>query len=78
MRRLGFACILLPCLALAGCSSAQGPGVSESPVGAAESAIAYGTADSAHTAVVALLGDAGGGAFVECSGTVVQVKNGQG
>src|SRR6185437_3026015 len=72
------ACFFLPVIALTGCSSAQGPGASDGPLGAAESAIAYGTADTAHTAVVALLGNAGSGSFDECSGTIVQVKNGQG
>src|SRR6185312_10731958 len=78
MRRLGLACFFLPALALTSCSSAEGPGTPEGPLGAAQSAIAYGTADSAHTAVVALLGNAGGGSFDECSGTIVQVKSGQG
>ncbi|MFO0614534.1 MAG: MYXO-CTERM sorting domain-containing protein [Polyangiaceae bacterium] len=43
----------------------------------AQDPIAYGTADSAHSAVVALLADAGGGSFSECSGTIVQMKNGE-
>src|SRR5579871_276216 len=41
-----------------------------------QSAIAYGTPDSTHTAVISLLINAGGGSFGECSGTIVQVKNG--
>jgi hypothetical protein len=78
MRRLVLACFFLPAIALTSCSSAQGPGASDGPLGAAQSAIAYGTPDATHTAVVSLLGNAGGGSFDECSGTIVQVKGGQG
>jgi hypothetical protein len=69
---------LLGSVALAGCSSASGPDRSEDPVAQAQSPIAYGTADTAHTAVVGVLANAGGGSYSACSGTVVQVKNGQG
>ena len=81
MRRSVLVCSFLGSLALTSCSSTNpvNPGdAPEGPLGTAESAIAYGTADSTHTAVVALLGNAGGGSFDECSGTIVQVKNGQG
>jgi hypothetical protein len=76
MRRFGLACCLLVCLA-ASCSSSNTPEAPEGPVGAADSAIAYGSADTTHTAVVALLAPTTTG-FSECSGTVVQIKNGQG
>jgi MYXO-CTERM domain-containing protein len=40
-------------------------------------AMAFGTLDSSHTAVLSLLiGGGGGGSFAECSGSVVQVTNG--
>jgi hypothetical protein len=78
MRRFGLACIFLGPVALMSCSPANGPDATEGPLGTAQSAIAYGSADTTHTAVVALLGNAGGGSFDECSGTIVQVKNGSG
>src|SRR4051794_40737941 len=49
-----------------------------SPPAQTRQAIAYGTLDTTHDAVVAVLGDAGGGSFTECSGGLVQVKNGIG
>ena len=76
MRRIAFACSLLGSLALVSCSSPPGADSSEGAVAEAQSPIAYGKADSIHTAVVALLADSGGGSFSECSGTIVQVKNG--
>ncbi|HEY8091265.1 MAG TPA: hypothetical protein VIF09_25555, partial [Polyangiaceae bacterium] len=79
MRRIRLACYFLGSLVLTSCSSGSRPAPSEGPVGAAESAIAYGTTDTLnpHTAVVALLIPAAGG-YGECTGTVVQVKNGVG
>jgi hypothetical protein len=49
----------------------------EPRVGTNNEAIAYGTADTTHTAVVSLLTSNGRG-YSECSGSVVQVKNGVG
>src|SRR4051812_31170755 len=43
----------------------------------AHAAIAYGAADSAHDAVVALLADEGVGAYSLCTGTIVQIRSGQ-
>jgi MYXO-CTERM domain-containing protein len=74
MRRAILPCSLLGSLILTGCSSAGTAGAPDEPVGTAESAIAYGSPDSTHTAVVALLGSAGGGSFDECSGTIVKVN----
>jgi hypothetical protein len=59
----------------AGCS---GPLPGSDPVGRTSERIAFGSADSAHTAVVALLAPAGPGFLQECSGSIVQVKNGNG
>jgi hypothetical protein len=56
-------------VALAGCSAQRGDAER------AGGAIAFGTADTAHTAVVAILGEVSGG-FTECSGTIVQVTSG--
>jgi hypothetical protein len=78
MRRVVLTCSLLGSLAATSCSSSNPGGAPEGPLGTEQSAIAYGTADSAHTAVVALLANAGSGELSECSGTIVQVKNGQG
>jgi len=72
MRRLSLSAVVLSSLALVSCSS-TGPESADDPLGTAASAIAYGTADTTHTAVVAILGSIADG-FVECSGTVVQVK----
>ncbi len=75
MRCLGLAGVCLWSLAVSGCSApAASP---DEPVAAAASAIAYGTADTAHAAVVSVLGALPGG-YAECSGTVVQVKGGVG
>jgi hypothetical protein len=75
MRRLALASCVLAALSLGSCSS-EAPRADE-PLGTAESPIAYGNADTAHTAVVALLAPISGG-FTECSGTIVQNKNGAG
>ncbi len=48
------------------------------PVGTTRQRIAFGSADSTHTAVVAVLAPAGPGLLEECSGSIVQVKNGNG
>jgi len=73
MRQARHAIVLAVALAAASCSSSGAP---VDATGRSQSAIAYGTADSTHTAVVSVLGDAGGGSFDECSGTIVQVKSG--
>src|SRR5580704_3537063 len=75
MRRSILACSVLGSLMLAGCS-AGAPGAADDPLGSAENAIAYRTLDTTHTAVVSILAPDGAGAFSECSGTVLQVKNG--
>jgi MYXO-CTERM domain-containing protein len=78
MRRLALTCSVLGSLIAAGCAPAPGAGASDGPLEETKGAIAYGTSDGTkHTAVVALLADAGGGSFTECSGSIVQVKNGQ-
>src|SRR5262249_40486120 len=66
--------LLLPSPAVASCSAAPAP-TPDDPVGENQSSIVYGTNDTAHTAVVALLGPVQGG-YTECSGTIVQVCNG--
>ena len=71
MRRLGLACLALA--ALAGCSS----GSPDGPTAEAEAPIVYGTPDTIHTAVVALLAPFAG-SYSACSGTVVQVSGGLG
>src|SRR5262249_49675486 len=59
---------------LAGCSSASPV---DGPVGKAGEAIAFGTADSGHTAVVAVLAPGGGQSFSECSGSIVKMSGGK-
>ena len=54
---------------VAGCS---GNGVGEGRVGVSRSRIAYGTLDTRHTAVVALLSPVGA-ELQECSGSIVAV-----
>jgi MYXO-CTERM domain-containing protein len=77
MRRLVLTCSLLSSLILSGCSFKGAPEPSDGKVTEARDPIAYGSPDgSKHTAVVALLANAGGGSFTECSGSIVQVKNG--
>src|SRR5262245_28861064 len=70
--------LLVPLLVLS-CSDPVGPKASLGPpVGVNRSAVAWGTTDSTHTAVVALLALAAGGqSYDECTGTIVQVQNGQ-
>jgi len=60
---------------VAGCS---GNGVGEGRVGVSRSPIAYGTLDTRHTAVVALLSPVGTTELQECSGSIVAVTGGQG
>ena len=60
---------------VASCSSSP---TSRELVGKTRSAIIGGTTDTTHSAVVAILADAGGNSFDECSGSIVQVKNGVG
>jgi hypothetical protein len=62
-------------LILAGCSQAA-PG--DETLGRTESPIAYGTLDSTHTAVVALLSPVGSSELQECTGSVVDVGGGNG
>jgi hypothetical protein len=47
-------------------------------VRATQSRIAYGAADSVHTAVVAVLSPVGSNSVQECSGSIVKVANGNG
>jgi hypothetical protein len=61
-------------LLASGCSQPFGPETSA----AISSPIAFGTLDSAHTAVVALLSPVGTTQIQECTGSVVQVKGGNG
>jgi hypothetical protein len=68
---------LLGSLFLASCSSADGYGPADGPVGAAEGRIAFGTPDSKHTAVVTVLEPAGSNEFAECSGSIVKVSGGK-
>ncbi len=78
MRRSVLTCSLLASLSMISCAPGNVPSEGDGPVATARGAIAYGTTDNVHSAVVALLADAGGGSFTECSGTVVQVKNNEG
>ena len=80
MRRVALACSFLGSLIAAGCAPASAPDANEGTAAEAKGAIAFGSADTAnpHTAVVALVIDAGGGYISSCSGTVVKVANGQG
>lgn len=72
MRRSFLASCMLATLA-AGCTPA------DAPAGEASERISWGTADNnAHPAVVALLTNAGGGAYSACSASIVQQKGGYG
>jgi MYXO-CTERM domain-containing protein len=76
MRRSFLASCLLATFA-AGCSPAGAP--PDARLGEAEERISWGTPDgTAHPAVVALLANAGGGSYTECSGSIVQQKGGYG
>src|SRR5579863_5480474 len=77
MRRSRF--VLIPVLVapLFGCSNpAPDAASAATQLGSERSAIAYGTVDSTHTAVVSVLIPMGSQSFGECSGTVVQVSGG--
>ena len=64
-------------LASLACSSVPEPSRQGGPAGQVRSAIVGGTSDTAHTAVASLLAVVDQqGDYSECSGTVVQVKNG--
>jgi hypothetical protein len=65
--------IALYAVAGSGCSAPAG-----GPVASLRSPIAYGTADTAHTAVVALLSPVGSTELQECSGSVVAVNGSKG
>jgi len=60
---------------LLGCMA---PPPSDGPTGMTRSPIAYGTPDSTHTAVVAVLAPVGSTEIEECTGTIVQVSGGFG
>jgi hypothetical protein len=75
MRTLFPARVVLVALSLLGCSGSP-PG--DGPLGVSRSPIAYGSSDTTHTAVVAVLAPAGsneaGIQIEECTGTIVQVS----
>ncbi|MFO0614854.1 MAG: hypothetical protein U0414_19860 [Polyangiaceae bacterium] len=78
MRRLVIASAALGSLATAGCTAAA-PASTDEVVDSAQAPVSWGTPDgNAHPAVVALLIDTGGGAYEECSGSIVQQANGYG
>jgi secreted trypsin-like serine protease len=59
-------------------AACSGNGVGDGRVGAIRSPIAYGTLDTRHTAVVALLSPVGTSELQECSGSIVAVTGGEG
>ena len=73
MRRSVLAGLVVVPLML-GCSS-ELVSRSERPAGQAASPIYYGTKDTTHTGVVALITDEGSSGISVCSGTLVQVKS---
>jgi len=73
MQRLDLTCFAFA-LTLAACAPPR-PGSPEEASAHTSAPIVYGSADTAHTAVVALLAPLQGG-FSECSGTIVQVTSG--
>src|SRR5580692_393194 len=73
MRTFMLACAALAPVLSSGCSQSAGP---EGRVGAVRSPIAYGTADTAHTAVVAVLAPVGTTSLQECTGSIVRVSGG--
>jgi MYXO-CTERM domain-containing protein len=77
MRRLALACSFLGSLIAAGCGPSDGHGAAEDRISETQESIAFGTQDSVHTAVVALLAPSGGQSFTECSGSIVKIANGQ-
>ncbi len=68
------AALLLGVPLLVGCSG----GADEGRVGTVQSSIAYGTLDTRHTAVVAVLSPVGTTALQECTGSIVALKGGEG
>jgi hypothetical protein len=66
------ACHVLIVALLPGCSSPDTPA---EPLATARTPIAYGTADTTHTAVVAVLSLVGSSSLQECSGSLVQVTS---
>ncbi|HXX70326.1 MAG TPA: trypsin-like serine protease [Polyangiaceae bacterium] len=65
--------------ALLGCTASSAPSATTGgPTASRSGAIAYGTADTTHTAVVAVLAPVGTTELEECTGTIVQVENGNG
>lgn len=76
MRRFVLIFSLLGSLIAPGCAPADMDDSTDSRTAEAQSPIAYGMQDTKHTAVVSLLANAGGGSFTECSGSIVQQKNG--
>ena len=77
MRRFAVAYCFLGSLLATGCTNASGPERVDGHVAETQAPIAYGSPDTIHTAVVALIGNTTQGQFA-CSGSIVQVKNGQG
>jgi|HubBroStandDraft_5_1064220.scaffolds.fasta_scaffold202216_1 hypothetical protein len=73
MRSFLVACAALAPVLASGCSQPVGP---EGRVGAVRSPIAYGAADTLHTAVVAVLAPVGTTALQECTGSIVRVTGG--
>lgn len=63
---------------LLGCTATPQDSTTAGAAGARRSAIAYGTLDTVHTAVVAVLAPVGPTELEECTGTIVQVQNGNG
>jgi MYXO-CTERM domain-containing protein len=72
MRRLALTCSILGTLLAAGCAPPSTSG--EDPASEAKDSIVYGSSDSSHTAVLALLIPASGGYFSACTGTVVKMS----
>lgn len=71
-------CTLAGCI-LFGCTASPPPGATiAGPTAGRRSAIAFGAADTTHTAVVAVLAPVGTTELQECTGTIVQVQNGNG
>jgi Trypsin len=77
MRRLSCCCLFASLVAV-GCGPAGSPSAADGPVGRASSRIIDGSPDTTHTAVVAILANAGQNSFDECSGSIVAVQNGNG
>ncbi len=76
MRRLAVISLVLGSVAVLGCAPPTGN--PDESVEEAQNPIAYGTSDTMHSAVVSLLTDAGGGAYSECSGSIVKVSGSTG